>query len=142
MPEGSEPDDEQLGMDRRIDRRDFLNGVGVAIGALGLGMAGRAAADPPSPQDSPGYYPPLLTGMRGSHPGSFEAAHSLRDGDFWSDAAGLRDTGEDYDLIVVGGGISGLSAAWFYRADHPRARILVVVVQDEDAGAPSATSSG
>ena len=37
-------------------------------------------------QESPDYYPPALTGLRGSHPGSFEAAHSLRDGTFWEHA--------------------------------------------------------
>ncbi len=67
----------------------------------------------PGSQDQPGYYPPLLTGMRGSHPGSFEAAHGLRDGRL---PGAPIDTGESYDLIVVGGGISGLSAAHFFRA--------------------------
>ena len=59
-------------------------------------------------QNHPGYYPPTRLGMRGSHPGSFEAAHALRDGDFWNSAAGSQDTGEAFDLVVVGGGISGL----------------------------------
>ena len=53
-------------------------------------------------QQDPRYYPPSLSGMRGSHPGSFEAAHALRDGRSSTDA---NDTGERYDLIVVGGGI-------------------------------------
>jgi hypothetical protein len=72
-------DDEALGMNRPIDRRDFLNGVAVAVGALGTGLAGGARAAEPLtwPQDRPDYYPPLLTGLRGSHPGSFENAHHL-----------------------------------------------------------------
>ena len=73
-------DDKSLGMDRAIDRRDFLNGVAVGIGALGVGGAARALAEAaavPWPQDVAGYYPPVLTGMRGSHPGSFENAHKL-----------------------------------------------------------------
>src|SRR3546814_11167599 len=58
--------------------------------------------------------------MRGSHPGSFEDAHALRDGTAFDN---VTDTGETYDLIVVGGGISGLSAAHFYRqAKGPTAR--------------------
>ncbi len=44
--------------------------------------------------------------MRGSHPGSFEAAHEVRDGDFWNKATALEDGHETYDLVVVGGGIS------------------------------------
>ncbi len=78
--------DKALGMGRAIDRRDFLNGVAVAIGG-GLAAGAVAAFAQPGaawPQDRAGYYPPALTGLRGSHPGSFEAAHSLRDGDFWS----------------------------------------------------------
>src|ERR1700728_610557 len=92
--------DRALGMDRTIDRRDFLNGVAVAIGAIGAPGIG-LAADPaaPWPQDQPGYYPPILNGLRGSHPGSFENAHALRDGDFWSQALALQDTGERYDLV-------------------------------------------
>jgi spermidine dehydrogenase len=130
--------DRALGMDRPIDRRDFLNGVAVAIGAIGAGgLAGAAwAAEAPSPwpQDQPGYDPPVLTGMRGSHAGSFEQAHALRDGDFWSENLAKVDTGERYDLIVVGGGISGLSAAHFYRAAKPGARILILDNHDDFGG--------
>src|SRR5579859_2840518 len=127
--------DEALGMNRPIDRRDFLNGVAVAIGALGTGLAGRAAAAGAGwPQDRPDYYPPLLTGLRGSHPGSFESAHRLRDGDFWSSASGIKDTGEAYDLVVVGGGISGLAAAYFFRAAQPAARILILDNHDDFGG--------
>ena len=128
--------DKTLGMDRAIDRRDFLNGVAVAVGALGVGLGGEAAADTasPWPQDQPGYYPPVLTGLRGSHPGSFENAHALRDGDFWSKHANVEDTGEHYDLIVVGGGISGLAAAYFYRAKRPNARVLILDNHDDFGG--------
>jgi spermidine dehydrogenase len=68
----------------------------------------------------------------GSHPGSFEAAHGLRDGKRWSDAT-LVD--EPYDLIVVGGGISGLAAAYFYRkATGPEAKILILDNHDDFGG--------
>jgi spermidine dehydrogenase len=121
--------DRRLGMDVAISRRDFLNGVGVAIGATFIppGVKAGDAGD----QGIAGYYPPALTGMRGSHPGSFEVAHRLRDGATW---AGV-DTGESYDLVVVGGGISGLSAAYFYRqAAGPGARILVLDNHDDFGG--------
>jgi len=128
--------DAALGMDRSIDRRDFLNGVAVAVGALGAGLAGAAQAGEPAlwPQDGPGYYPPELNGMRGSHPGSFENAHKLRDGDFWSAAPRIKDTHETYDLVIVGAGISGLAAAWFYRAARPGARILILDNHDDFGG--------
>src|ERR1700678_4202642 len=108
----SDDHDRQLGMNRNITRRDFLNGVAVTAGAAIMPWQLFADGDP---EKSPNYYPPALTGMRGSHPGSFDAGHSLRDGTFWDSAGTPQDTGESFDLIVVGGGISGLSAAHFYR---------------------------
>jgi spermidine dehydrogenase len=120
--------DKQLGMDANISRRDFLNGVGVAIGSTLT--PGTAAADPGA-QDVPGYYPPALQGMRGSHPGSFETAHVARDGGSWVG----NDTDESYDLVVVGGGISGLATAWYFRqAAGPDARILVLDNHDDFGG--------
>ncbi len=126
--------DEQLGMHRPITRRDFLHGLGAGAAAVWT-AGGSAAADvaaPAAAQDAPGYYPPTLTGMRGSHPGSFEAAHALRDGATWPAVA---DTGEDYDLIVVGGGISGLAAAHFFRTrSAPDSRILILENHDDFGG--------
>ncbi len=116
-------------MDCDITRRDFLNGVSIAIGASLLPAASNAQDI--GAQDLPGYYPPELTGMRGSHPGSFEAAHLARDGaSFDGD-----DTGEHYDLVVVGGGISGLSAARFYQQSMgDNARILILDNHDDFGG--------
>src|SRR5205807_2871554 len=89
----------------------------------------------PSPEQSPDYYPPALTGLRGSHPGSFDAAHSLRDGTLRDSAGKPEDTGETYDLIIVGGGISGLAAAHFYRkAAGEKARILILENHDDFGG--------
>ena len=108
-------------MDRPISRRDFLNGVAVVTaGAL---VPGRARAGGAGFFEggvgANGSYPPLRTGLRGSHPGSFEVAHQLA----WE---GRRDWGAVheaesnlYDLIIVGAGISGLSAAHFYRREKP-----------------------
>jgi spermidine dehydrogenase len=132
--------DRELGMHRKITRRDFLNGIAMTAGvalmpwdlsAAGLGEEGQS----PSLEKSPNYYPPALTGMRGSHAGSFDAAHSLRDGTFWDAAGKPKDTGETYDLIIVGGGISGLSAAHFYRkATGGKARILILDNHDDFGG--------
>ena len=122
-----------------ITRRDILNGVPLAIGgavAGGLwpGLVGPGLAADAASQDAAGYYPPALTGLRGSHPGAFEAAHRLRDGDFWSRAGVTKQTGETYDLIVVGAGISGLAAAHFWRQRHGGARILVLDNHDDFGG--------
>lgn len=131
----SDSQDRQLGMHRRITRRDFINGVAVTAGAALVPWQLAAADDPVAPEKAPGYYPPAQTGMRGSHAGSFDAAHSLRDGTFWDSAGKPQDTGENYDLIVVGGGISGLSAAHFYRkAAGPKARILILDNHDDFGG--------
>jgi spermidine dehydrogenase len=129
--------DRVLGMDRKINRRDFLNGASLALG--GTLVPGGFWSDvfagegkPFAPEKEPGYYPPAKTGMRGSHDGSWEVAHSLRDGKHWENAT--RDA-ESYDLIVVGAGISGLSAAFFYRQQAgPNARILVLDNHDDFGG--------
>ena len=126
--------DKDLGMQRPIARRDFLNGAAMAAGTVAwlLGMEQPAKA---AQQDAPGYYPPALTGMRGSPDGSFETAHALRDGTFWKTAGPPVDTRETYDLIVIGGGISGLAAAYFYRArTGPSARILILDNHDDFGG--------
>ncbi len=121
--------DKRLGMDQAISRRDFLNGVGVAIGASllpGCGKSGEPIANVPY-----AYYPPAETGMRGSHAGSFEVAHATVQGQRWT----AEKTGEHYDLVVVGAGISGLSAAYIYRRDvDPNARILIIDNHDDFGG--------
>ena len=128
--------DRELGMHRAITRRDFVQGA--AVGSAGLLAAAwlpgcsRGAPDLPVPaQDRAGYYPPSLTGMRGSHPGSFENAHALRDGTLKLEPFDLN---EEFDLIVVGAGISGLSAALFYRDANPKARILLLDNHDDFGG--------
>ena len=122
--------DRELGMHRRITRRDFLNGVALTAGAAMLPGPFAFGADSDSP-----YYPPALTGLRGSHPGAFEVAHSLRDGTFWGNAGKPVDTGEAYDLVIVGGGISGLAAAHFFRKQAgEKARILILENHDDFGG--------
>ena len=108
-----------------ISRRDFLNGVALTI-ASGLTPAAQISAQPLR-------YPPALTGLRGHHACAFEAAHAhaLEGKTFDFDALPVR---ERYDLVVVGGGISGLAAAWFYRRRNPSARILILDNHDDFGG--------
>jgi spermidine dehydrogenase len=126
--------DREIGMGRPISRRDFLNGVAVALTSTAIAPPWlQGAQSAASAEQAPDYYPPLRTGLRGSHPGSFEVAHQLRDAKSWRDAA--SDTGESYDLVVVGGGISGLAAAYFFRqAVGPRAKILILDNHDDFGG--------
>jgi hypothetical protein len=108
----SQRTDRKLGIDRNIPRRDFLNGAAMTIGATLLPATlspGRKKID--EPQNQPGYNPPISTGLRGSHPGSFEIAHSLRDGTFWKDAAAPAQLTEKHDRLLW----EGESAAWLQR---------------------------
>jgi spermidine dehydrogenase len=132
--------DKELGLYRHISRRQFCQGSAVALtanlgasvlpwaqaGTLSGGFAG-------SPEIAAGYYPPGLEGLRGAHAGAFEVAHGVvREGKRWESG---MDTGEgEFDLIVVGAGISGLSAAWFYRQQKPQARILILDNHDDFGG--------
>ena len=130
--------DRELGMDRRITRRDFLNGFGIAIGG-GFALSNHEwlnafglPQSPLAPEKNPNYYPPTLTGMRGTTDATMQAGHALRDGRDWGRATADSET---YDLIVVGGGISGLSAAYFFRKmAGSKARVLIIENHDDFGG--------
>jgi spermidine dehydrogenase len=133
--------DRELGMNRKITRRDFLDGVAISVGGSvlassapwlhGLGFPDSTDA----PEKDANYYPPSLMGMRGNHDGTYTSAHSLRDGEFRDLAGKPESTGEKYDLVVVGGGISGLAAAYFYRQQAgPNSRILILDNHDDFGG--------
>src|SRR5262245_19480642 len=109
-----------------ISRRDFINGVGLTI-AFGLTPIDQIAAAAP-------IYPPALMGLRGHHAGSFEVAHALvREGINFSVAD--LPVEEHFDLVVVGAGISGLAAAFFYRRQARRpVRILILDNHDDFGG--------
>lgn len=122
--------DRKLGMDRAISRRDMLQGMAAIAAGSTLPISGFAGGS-----SAHGYkYPPLLDGLRGNHVGSFEVIHQLA-------RFGARDWGsanqsdaEIYDLVVVGAGISGLTAAYYYRREHPQARILILDNHDDFGG--------
>jgi len=122
--------DRKLGMDRAISRRDMLQGMAAIAAGSALPISGFAGGS-----SAHGYkYPPLLDGLRGNHVGSFEVIHQLA-------RFGARDWGsanqpdaEIYDLVVVGAGISGLTAAYYYRREHPQARILILDNHDDFGG--------
>lgn len=134
--------DRKPGMRRGVTRRDFLNGVPLALGAAAL--TGAAASqyllatvigEEFAPENTPGYYPPALTGLRGNHDGSFALAHQLRDGVAWDSLGAAEKDDEHFDLVIVGGGVSGLAAAYFFRQRAgAQARILVLDNHDDFGG--------
>ncbi len=123
-----------------ITRRDFLNGtlIGAGTALIGnrymFGSAHAREAEAVLPGIDAPYYPPAWTGMRGSHPGSYERAHEFaREGH--EDWGQIIETGEEYDLIVVGGGASGLAAAYFFQDAHDwKAKVLVLDNHDDFGG--------
>ena len=116
-----------------ITRRDFMNGFAMSLTA-GTALSPFELLAMNEQTGKGVFYPPELTGLRGSHPGSFEVAHALaRHGARWPEPTDQTD--RDYDVVVVGGGISGLSAAYLYRQRLGReARILILDNHDDFGG--------
>ncbi|HLW80030.1 MAG TPA: NAD(P)-binding protein, partial [Terriglobia bacterium] len=123
-----------LGMDARICRRDFLNSTLLASGGVLLGGAApldllaTAAADDWTGYGGVGDY----AGSNGDTAEVMNAGHQIRDHAFDATPAGAVDTGERFDCVVVGGGISGLGAALFFKEQSgkqqggPSLRCLVI----------------
>lgn len=114
---------------RSITRRDFVNGVLVASSGLGVSQCYAPSADAGAAPFTP---PPERTGLRGSHPGAFEAAHALRDGTL--KVEDIPASGEHYDLIVIGGGLSGLAAAHFFQKYAGKDKTVLIVENHDDFG--------
>jgi spermidine dehydrogenase len=135
--------DKKLGMEAQISRRDILHGLGaVSVAASGIAMSpstwsignqliGQHAHSPPWADRR---YPPARTGMRGNHDGAFEVAHKLARSGRTNWGIVKESDPIIYDLVVVGGGISGLSAAYFYRIKYPKANILILDNHDDFGG--------
>lgn len=122
-----------LGMSRPITRRDFFDGVVVA--AIGtVAATGHPAGGRPAQEPGGDAFPPRRTGLRGDTADSLAVPHALRDGRFWEHAGDPEPTGESYDLVVVGGGVSGVSAAYEWLRHEPRARVLILDNHDELGG--------
>lgn len=120
--------------DPMIKRRQFISGVAVAVGATAQPFALSVGATKDNTHGLTPRYPPALTGLRGSHKGAFETAHALAfGGQSW--ALPEHSHEPDYDLIVVGAGISGLATAWFWQQRLGKdARILILDNHDDFGG--------
>src|ERR1700722_10656418 len=137
---GTESADRTLGMDRDITRRDFLNATLLASGGLLLNSASPAEllaaqkTEQKSSQEKLAAERWAGDGWVGDYANSngntqavFEAGHQIRDGLFDGPAAGVVETGETYDLVVVGGGISGLAAALIFQRQAGRGKTCLVL---------------
>jgi spermidine dehydrogenase len=120
----------ELGMDRRIARRDFLNGVAVGVTAGISALAAARAQGAQAEND-----PPLRTGLRGNYPAAVDEFDLIRQGKYAQSPVSAAEIQEEYDLVIVGAGISGLSAANFYRAAlGPGPKILILDNHDDFGG--------
>lgn len=130
-------------MNKHITRRDFLNGVAIAITGVATGTLTACGNDKPttsalntagnSPAPTNPDYPPALNGMRGDHEGSYEVAHEMAWKKVKFDVSG-ESVHETVDLVVVGAGLSGLAAAYFYHKKFPQAKILIIENHDDFGG--------
>jgi spermidine dehydrogenase len=138
----------RLGMDRAISRRDFINGVAasIAAGSAAMGVVGGvsaeaqtstpASAEPSAPTAAESAsYPPLRQGLRGNIPAAVDILNPIQAGKYVSFPVPDSEIKEEYDLVIVGAGISGLSAAHFYRMGlGPKYSILILESHDDFGG--------
>jgi spermidine dehydrogenase len=122
-------------MKKGITRRDFINGVSIAAASAAImdprTLLAEAVANT-SPNAVGDNYPPALTGLRGNHDGAYEVAHALA----WNgkSPASYTDLDEEYDLVVVGTGISGLAAAYFYQQKAGKDKRILLLDNHDDFG--------
>lgn len=125
-----------LGMDRPITRRDFLGGIALGLAGLASGCSTKGERRSPNSGETGASTPPYeITGLRGQDPATMKLGHRLRDGEFLKLPSHVTDTGEEYDLIVIGAGLAGLAAAYVYhREKKGRCRILILESHDDFGG--------
>ncbi len=128
-----QPSDHALGMDRNIARRDFLNGVAVGIAGAATLLNGVARAQEPAAPSS-GNYPPVRAGLRGQYPESVAQFDRIRQGAYTRFPVPDSEIHEEYDLVIVGGGISGLSAAYFWKTALGNDQRVFILDNHDDFG--------
>lgn len=115
-----------------MQRRDFLNGMALSIVA-GMSPLQLLYGNEAKITDfTKEYYPPSLLGLRGSNNASYQFAHMLRDGDKFDFS--IIKPKEEYDLVIVGAGISGLAAAFFYQEKFGKDKKILILDNHDDFG--------
>src|SRR5271165_4897682 len=120
----------ELGMTCKIDRRDFLNGVAIGVTAGLSAFASAQTQNTAAPENNP----PLRTGLRGNYPVAIDEFDAIRQGKYVQPSLSDADVREEYDLVIVGGGISGLSAAFLYRAALGAGPKILILDNHDDFG--------
>src|SRR5262245_20952783 len=122
--------DKALGLDRLITRRDFLNSTLLASGALLADLTPAGLLAQVGGQDALWNGPGGVGDYARSNGDTLAVlteAHAIRDRVFETLPANIVETGEQYDCVIVGGGISGLAAAlMFSRRARPGLTCLVL----------------
>ena len=125
----------------KITRRDFIGGTLVGSGAALLSAKAPLTANAEENQEFPQQIPAKLNDLDKSWSGPggvgdyasangntheiVNAAHTFRNRDFDRRVLGASNTDEHYDLVCVGGGFAGMTAAYTYLKERPDAKVLV-----------------
>jgi len=125
--------------DLNISRRDFVNGTLVGVGAALLSSVAPSAlyaASAKRPATYAGIYNDPWTGYggvgdyavaNGNVASTRDAAHLIRDGMAKEMLEKAHDTGEEYDMVIIGGGFSGLGAAYEFQKKYGDTKKCLII---------------